>query len=94
MSAYVGSRKKHDGVMREVRTLRHTIRSLRRRLLAETDPLAYYCALADAASAEVQLDYFCEQMDSAKECSRFVSPRARQYDGGSKEDHNNHWREP
>ncbi len=92
MSAYVGS-KRHDIAKQAVRTLKRTIRDLWKRLLAETDPFAYSCALADAASAEMQLDYLCEQMDSAMQCSRFVGDRAGQRSGGSKRDRNNHRRE-
>ncbi len=93
MSAYVGS-KRYDIAKQAVRTLKHTIRDLRKRLLVETDPFAYYCALADAASAEIQLDYLCEQMESAKECTGFAGDRAGHCDRGSKKDHNNDWREP
>ncbi len=86
--------KRHDIAEQAVSTLRRAIQDLRKRLLAETDPVAYYCALAEAASAEMQLDYLCEQMDSAKQGSRFVGHRAGQRSGGSKKDRNNHRREP
>ncbi len=70
MSACVGSRTKHDSANQAVRAVKRRIRGLRRQLLAETDPLAYYCALADAANAEVQLDYLYEQMGPVNEPSK------------------------
>ncbi len=70
MSACAGSRTKHDSANQAVRALRRTIRGLRRRLLEETDALAYYCALADAASAEMQLDSLYGQRDPVNKPSK------------------------
>jgi len=62
MSPNIGNRKNYVVAKLAVRKLTRTIRDIRKQLLVETNPIDYYRALADAATAEAQLDDYCVQI--------------------------------
>lgn len=77
MSSHISSRREYVLAKLAIRNLRRTIRDLRERLIVETNPIDYYCALADAATAEAQLDDFCVQIGEWELRGACVVPHGR-----------------
>lgn len=76
MSSHIASHKQYLVAKLGVGKLERTIRDLRGQLLTKVDPIDYYSALADAATAEAQLDELCAQIGEWE-------MRSRQPEGGT-----------
>ncbi len=77
MFSQIGNHGEYVVAKLAVRKLERAMRDFRKRLLAETDPIAYYTLLTDISLAQARLDDLCTQIGEWKMRGGCLTPNGQ-----------------